>query len=183
MITNKSDEWDTDWLDALQAWAQRSLGCVGRYSVVVPAMHRRYTYKGKAQKGRRRVKVYLHRQYDGPRPGHDPRLPELWSWLDLQGQLKDNEEMFVWILGHELWHCEDPFSCQEKIGRRSPKFVEMERRCDEAGFRLVELYRRERGQVLKRADQIRARAAATVGPAATGLAARLGAARVVRQYD
>lgn len=185
-VINKSEDWDTAWLEVVTGWALKRLGCTGDYQVTYCMCWRRPVYKGRAWAKARRVKVWLNSQHcSRPMPAPDPRVPEILEWLRAQPELRSTRELLVWILGHELWHTVDPYSCREHLTRRKHghRFVEMERRCDEAGFKLVEAFRVEEAALEARAAQRRCeltradRLGAAVRQAATMGTSRLAALR------
>ena len=200
MIVNEHPErWDTDWLEKVQAWAQRALGCAGRYLVVVHAAARP-TARGSALKLSKQVDVWVHADLDvasEPLLLCDPRAPENHTWLSEQRRAglwpSSVVELMVWMMGHELWHCEDERSSRVAVRPGDPGFAEMERRCDEAGFRLLGLWRSggrelvERRVLESRAHQRRreervARETAGTRPGSLAEAqARLRAARALEE--
>jgi hypothetical protein len=170
---NREHGWPDERLDAVVTWALRELGCVGRYRVEFPECRRISAYKGRAWPGRRVVKVWVNRRIVSwhreagirlPRPDH--RLPELADWLLGQPEVTTSEGMLVWVLGHELFHCEDQFSCKHSYAKRThpAAFIVMEQRCDEAGFKLYDAYACQGGR--ERVDELERQAAARLAVAA-----------------
>jgi hypothetical protein len=143
ILTNRSRPWRTALLQAVLEWCAD--GRVAPVRVTMATVRRRNHYLGRAwTKRNQRIKVYLHRRFSGAFPMAllDPRVPELHDWLRVR-PVHSRAELLVWIVGHELHHLVDETAANPPR-RGEPGFAAMERRCDLAGFGLVQRWRASR---------------------------------------
>jgi hypothetical protein len=150
--------WHPAEARCLTLWAMDELKMTG--DVVVAVLPRAARALGRAryapqEYGRvRQVRVHVQPddRYSWPYMPLDPRCKTLHAWLEAHPAtpLQDVRELFLFTLGHELWHTLDPWSATRRIERKSPEFHLMEQRCDEAGLRLVLASREQRPELMSR---------------------------------